>query len=98
MIIPLDLTRYCIETAIKRRRNAAISRYFKSHSPTSDLENEIALLGQALRRFDFNLLRSDWKILSGHNDAIVTLGPGPTGQPTLEFDNVSIVPPARLAR
>jgi hypothetical protein len=97
MTIRLDLTHHCIETAIKRRRNAAISCYFKSSHHQPDLEEEIALLGQALETFDFNRLRSQWTTLAGHSDVTVTLNHGPAGQPALAFDNVLIVPPANPA-
>lgn len=97
MTIHLDLAHHCIETAIKRRHNAAISCYFKSPDHENDLEDEIELLGQALKAFDFNSLRSKWRPLSGHSDVIVTLTHGPTGQPMLAFDKLFIVPPASLA-
>jgi len=94
MTISLDLTHHCIETAIKRRHNACISRYFKSSGHESELENEIELLGQALKTFDFNSLRSHYRPLAGHSEVIVTLTHGPAGQPTLVFEDYSIVPPA----
>ena len=98
MTIHLDLTHHCIETAIKRRRNAAITRYFKSPDHRQDdLEEEIAVLGQALEAFDFGRLRSQWVPLAGHSDVRVTLSQGPAGQPTLAFDNVLILPPANPA-
>jgi hypothetical protein len=97
MTIYLDLAHHCIETAIKRRHNACISRYFKSSGHESELENEIELLGQALNAFDFNFLRSHYMPLAGHSEVIVTLIHGPAGQPTLVFEDHSIVPPARPA-
>jgi hypothetical protein len=97
MTIRLDLARHCIETALKRRHNAAISRYFNSHTPSRDLEDEIELLGQALKAFDFNSLRSQYRPLAGHSDVIVRLTQGPAGQPTLAFEGISIVPPAHPA-
>jgi hypothetical protein len=94
MNIPLDLTRHCIETAIKRRRNAAISSYFRTRDRENILEAEIALLGQALEVFDFNRLRSQWPALSSHSDAMVTLTRGPASQPIIVLDTILIVPPA----
>jgi hypothetical protein len=94
MNIRLDLTRHCIETAIKRRHNEAISRYFKTPDQQGVLEEEIALLGQAIKAFDFNRLRSQWPMLSGHSDAIVLLTRGPANQPTLALGNILIIPPA----
>jgi hypothetical protein len=93
MTIRLDLSRHCIETALKRCHNAAISRYFNVSNPSSDLEDEIELLGQALKTFDFNYLRSHYRPLAGHSAVIVRLTQGSAGQPTLTFEGVSIVPP-----
>lgn len=94
MKVHLDLAYHCIETALKRSHNAAISRYFNSHNHSRDLEDEIELLGQALKAFDFNCLRSQYRPLAGHSDVIVVLTHGLAGQPTLTFDGISIVPPA----
>ena len=96
MTIQLCLAHHCIETAIKRRYNAAISAYFKSPENQNDLENEIELLETALKVFDFNRLRSQWRTLAGHSDVVVALSPGSGGQPTLSFGAVCIVPPASL--
>ena len=96
MKIHLDLSHHCVETAIKRCRNKAISRYFKTPE-RHDLEDEIALLGLALEAFDFQRLRSGWAVLAGHGNTLVSLDYQPDGQPTLAFDGVRIVPPATPA-
>ena len=74
--------------------HSAIARYFKSRGHQSDLEDEIDLLDQALRTFDFNRLRSQWPALAGHGEVIVTLTHGVANRPTLAFGNIFIVPPA----
>lgn len=96
MDIHLDLSHHCVETAIKRRRNKAISHYFTAPE-RQDLEDEIVLLGLALESFDFQRLRSDWTILAGHGEGVVTLRHGPDSQPMLAFDDVCVVPPATSA-
>ncbi|MBC2712022.1 MAG: hypothetical protein HGJ94_13870, partial [Desulfosarcina sp.] len=87
MNIELDLKRHCIETEMKRRYNAAISRYFKADSDKTDLEKELALLQQALQAFDFQQLRSRWPVLSGGSGCRVFLTLDAAGQPNLSFEN-----------
>ncbi|BBO70723.1 hypothetical protein DSCA_46530 [Desulfosarcina alkanivorans] len=96
MNIELDLTRHCIETALKRRSNAAMSRYFKAKAGKINLEKELELLEQALLAFDFQQLRSRWPVLSGGSDARVVLARDGAGQPGLIFENTVITPPATL--
>ncbi len=76
--LQLDLTRHCIETEIKRRRNRAVSDYFRAiRSPTADLkqssEQIIALTDKALQGLDFCRLRSTHAPLAGHSRAHVVL-------------------------
>ena len=92
--IELDLKRHCIETEMKRRTNAAISRYFKADLKKTDLENEIALLQQALQAFDFLQLRNRWPALSGGSGARIFLALDATGQPHISFENTCVAPPA----
>jgi hypothetical protein len=94
MKVELDLKRHCIETEMKRRTNAAISRYFKADLKKTDLENEIALLQQALQAFDFLQLRNRWPALSGGSGAHVFLTLDAAGQPNLSFENTCVTPPA----
>jgi len=76
--INLNLSQYCIETAIRRRYNRCLSQVFKARFPDKDwdkdLEYEIDLLKTALESFDFEYLRSTWPELAGHGKAEVTLG------------------------
>ena len=65
MKIQLDLTNHCIQTEVKRRHEAAISRYFKSGGNKDAIEAELVLLEKALAAFDFARLRSRWPELSG---------------------------------
>ncbi len=96
MKIELDLERHCIETGLKRRNDSAIFRYFKADAEKNDLEAEMALLEQALRAFDFQLLRSRWPALSGGSGHRVILIRDADGEPRLIFENTVIIPPANL--
>ena len=73
MRINLNLSRHCIETAIRRRYNHCLSRAFKPGTLDKDLECEINLLKTALESLDFSYLRSTWPELAGHGKAMVTL-------------------------
>ena len=94
MKIQLDLTNHCIQTEIKRRHEAAISRYFKVRGNRNAIEAELVLLEKALTAFDFARLRSRWPVLSGGNDRPVFLDGDDSGLPCLRFDDRSIRPPA----
>jgi ABC-type nitrate/sulfonate/bicarbonate transport system ATPase subunit len=96
MNLELDLTRHCIETELKRRNNAAISRYFKAGDGKADMEETLALLEQAIRAFDFQSLRNRWPALSGGAGLRVVLVRDDAGNPMLSFENRFIIPPANL--
>lgn len=64
--VRLDLSKHCIETAIKKTYNQALSTYFKPASKKQYLEEVIALTQHALECFDFAKLRSEYKDLAGH--------------------------------
>jgi len=63
--IKLDLSRHCIETAIKRLYNQSVSRYFKIGAQKPALEYQIDALKHALEQLDFPQLRSKHSILAG---------------------------------
>ena len=69
----LDLSRHCIETAIRRSHARAVSDYFKQRRDRETLEAEIELLAYALENLDFGRLRSGWKILAGGQSGDVRL-------------------------
>jgi hypothetical protein len=94
MKIRLDLASHCIETEIKRRHEAAMSRYFKGGKDKGAIEAELVLLEKALKAFDFDRLRGRWAILSGGDNSPVFLTEDDDDRPCLQFDNRSVVPPA----
>lgn len=95
MKIDFDLQHHCIETAMKRRCNAAISAYFGRGVKKGALEREIAVLQKGLQDFDFGQLRSRWPRLSGGSRCRAVLQLDAAGRPQLIVDEIRIVPPAR---
>lgn len=90
--ITLDLSRHCIETAIKRRHNRSISDYFKAENDRPRLESEIELLQAALTQYDFEALRSRYPALAGRSDAEVRLSRGKGGEVVLTVEKEPIHP------
>jgi len=71
--IHLDLSRRCIETAIRRRYSQCLSLALGHGGPDEALEDEIELLKTALESLDFSHLRRTRPPLAGHSRADVTL-------------------------
>jgi hypothetical protein len=74
VIIALDLSRHCIQTAVRRRYETLVAAYFKTESGQGDLEMQIGLLQQALETLDFAVLRSRWPELAGGRAVKVAMG------------------------
>lgn len=68
--IQLNLSKYCVETEIRRQYHLAVAKYFRSAADKSDLEKKIELLKRSLEHFDFSALRNRYPELSGgyHTD------------------------------
>ena len=90
MEIQLNLSSHCIETEIKRLHERCISNYFKKSRACAALEEEIALLEDALTTFDFGTLRTRYPQLNGHNDASIALGPAENGRAQIWIDGVPL--------
>ena len=71
--IDLDLSRHCIETAIRRRYDRCVSRALKPGQLDGDTEKEIGLLKAALESLDFPALRANFRELAGQCSAAVSL-------------------------
>jgi hypothetical protein len=71
--IELDLRKHCIETAIKRLRSRLLSEYFRSKGKDAASEAKLAMLQNALMRFDFPALRAAHRELAGKSDARILL-------------------------
>ncbi len=66
MKIRLDLSKHCIETAIRKQYHKTLSRYFKTSEQREALQAELEVLIQALESFDFRLLRRTYPEMEGH--------------------------------
>ena len=73
MKIRLDLSKHCIETAIRKQYHQQISRYFRIPDEREHLQAEIEVLIRALESFDFPLLRRTYPELEGHCSSEVIL-------------------------
>lgn len=93
MKILLALEKHCIETEIKRRHEAAMSRFFKDTENRAAAETELVLLEKALAAFDFACLRGQWPVLSGGHSCPVCLTYDDIGHPCLCFKSRCIIPP-----
>ncbi|MBT8343008.1 MAG: hypothetical protein HKP58_06545 [Desulfatitalea sp.] len=72
--LKLDLTRHCVETAIRRSYNQAVSDYFRANKASQPmLETIIDMTRQALETLDFKQLRGSYAPLAGHSDKPVVL-------------------------
>lgn len=74
MRIPLDLSRHCIETELRRRHEQAVAEALRPSANLDRLEAEIALLRSALDGLDFPRLRSAHGALNAESRAAVELG------------------------
>jgi len=92
--IDLDLSRHCIQTAVRRRYEKLLAAYFKAETGRSTLETQIGLLQQALESLDFAVLRSHWPILAGGRSITVCLGLA-AGRILIETEGLSIQAPLR---
>jgi hypothetical protein len=90
MQIALDLSRHCIETEIKRRRNRCISRYFREVGARPAIKGELELLEAALATLDFGALRIRYPALNGHSDAAVTLAREENGRLVIRVDGATV--------
>ncbi len=92
--IMLDLSRHCIQTALRRCYETRVARYFKSDAPQDVLETEIDLLQRALETLDFGALRSRWPALAGgHRVPVVFTMAG--DRIAIELSNETILAPLR---
>jgi len=85
-MLELDLSRHCIETAIRHRYNGALRAYFKREDERRGLEKEIALLLEALETLDFSALRAAHPALAGSTEARITLSQDSTGRLVIQID------------
>lgn len=72
MEIELNLKHRCVETAIKKEYDSAVSSYFKKTDHKA-LEEKIEVLKKALETLDFRKLRSTYSELCAGTDSDIVL-------------------------
>ena len=85
-LVDLDLARHCVETAVRRRYEAAIRTYFQKPDEGRHLDPAIELLRQALETLDFPALRARHPALAGKTGNHVALGRDGQGRLTIVVD------------
>ena len=90
MKIKLDLSRHCIETAVKKAYNRRLSMALRASKSDKTAEEEIELLKKALEGFDFSGLRSRFAELAGGSQLPCSLVRQPSGQLRIEVNKKNI--------
>lgn len=86
MKIGLDLSKYCIETAVRRQYNKTLSQFFTTSDRGERIQAELEVLTNALENFDFPRLRCTYPKLAGHGGHEVILETDCQGQPVIRLD------------
>ncbi|MFZ7126724.1 MAG: hypothetical protein ACOWWM_11285 [Desulfobacterales bacterium] len=73
MVLRLNLTRHCIETALRQHHERCVSSYFRPGSDTAELEVAMEACRFALESLDFPCLRTRYPVLSGGTAHAVSL-------------------------
>ncbi len=86
--LSLDLSKHCIQTAIKRKYNQLISDYFKLNASekTEIIESEISLLKEALEKLDFRWLRAENPELCGGGTEKIIIAAGTDSSLTISIN------------
>ncbi|MFO7964296.1 MAG: hypothetical protein R6U50_10280 [Desulfobacterales bacterium] len=77
----LNLSKYCIETALKRLHNKMISDYFNAEEKMPTAEQKIEAVGRLLTELNFSSLRTRFPDLAGHSDKEILLNIDSSGRP-----------------
>lgn len=84
--IRLDLSRHCIETAIRKRYNRLVGEILRKPSMAGDTAREFELLKTCLETFDFGRLRMKYPPLAGHSNDVVELEEEKPQRPRLRIN------------
>ncbi|MFZ5565120.1 MAG: hypothetical protein ACOZBW_13815 [Thermodesulfobacteriota bacterium] len=90
--LPLDLSRHCIQTEVRRLHNRLLSQCLRSPAPDDPTEKKLELLQQALETWDFPALRAAHPELAGGREADVALVEGPDSRLTIVINGRSLPP------
>lgn len=91
--LPLDLSRHCIETEIRRRHARRIRDDFKQPEKRQRLERDLDLLQEALETFDLAALRARHPALAGQTDHRVALDRDPQDSLRIVIDGQPLPDP-----
>lgn len=93
MEIPLDLSKHCIHTEIKRLYTKTIGTCFRQEVDPLEIEEKIETLREALECFDFGHLRSRYgKLCGGYPDCRISLVKDPAGRICISINGDLIEP------
>ena len=84
--IRLDVSRHCIETAIRKRYNRLVGEALRSPSMDEDTARELEMLKTCLETFDFGRLRMKYPPLAGHSSDVVELEEKKPQRPRLRIN------------
>jgi hypothetical protein len=91
MKIRLDLSKHCIETAIRKQYHKTISRYFKTPEQGQELLAELEVLVNAMESFNFPLLRRTYPELEGHGSHEIILESDGRNPPVIRLNGERIL-------
>lgn len=89
-VLELDLTRHCIETAVRRRYEGVVRTYFQQPGERLRLESVIECLSQALETLDFSALRARHRALVGGTPHRVSIGWDSRRRLTITIDDETL--------
>lgn len=93
MDIPLDLSKHCIHTEIKRLYSRTIGTCFRKSVDPDGVEDMIETLREALENLDFGTLRTKYRELAGGNPASrVSLARDQAGRICIRINGAEIFP------
>jgi hypothetical protein len=94
--IPLDLSRHCLYSEIRRLYNRMLSSCLKSAEQEALTGKKLELLKQALETWDFPTLRADHGALAGGRNNTVALVTDEDGRPAIMIDGQFITAKMRI--
>ncbi|PIE71174.1 MAG: hypothetical protein CSA22_03875 [Deltaproteobacteria bacterium] len=96
MQITLDLSKHCVQTALKSTYNRLLSAYFKADAPDdrNRMEIQLEMVTVALSCFDFMKLRSEFSVLAGGDGCFAILSGDPDAVCLVLDDGRTISPRA----
>jgi len=87
----LDLSKHCIETAVRKQYHKTLSRYFKTPDHRTQLQAELEVLIHAMENFDFSHLRRTYPELEGHGSHEVILETDDRNYPVIRLNGERIL-------